>query len=89
MFDFISRMFAKEEQVRSKDLARERLRLVLVHDRASISPQILDDLKFDLIKVISKYIEIDENGIRVNLDSSDSSVALVASIPVRRIRRGT
>jgi cell division topological specificity factor len=71
----------------SKNVAKERLKLVLVHDRASISPEMLQALKEDLIKVISGYMEIDENAIEVSLNSEDDSVALVANIPVLRMKR--
>ncbi|MGI6145467.1 MAG: cell division topological specificity factor MinE [Clostridia bacterium] len=71
----------------SKNIAKERLRLVLVHDRASISPQLLEDLKEDMLKVISTYMEIDVKGTEVTLNSSDTSVALVANIPVLKINR--
>jgi cell division topological specificity factor len=71
----------------SKNIAKERLRLVLVHDRASISPQMLNNLKEDLIKVISNYMEIDESALEVNLSQDDREVALVANIPVVRMKR--
>jgi cell division topological specificity factor len=86
MFEFISRLFGKEEP-KSKDLAKERLRLVLVHDRASVSPQFLEQIKEELIQVISKYMEIDREGMDIQLSNEDDSVALLASIPIRRIRR--
>ena len=71
----------------SKNIAKERLRLVLVHDRASISPQLLEDLKEDMLKVISSYMEIDVRGTEVTLNSNDTSVALIANIPVLKINR--
>lgn len=86
MLDFLSRMFGKET-VSSKNVAKERLRLVLVHDRANVSPQLLQALKSDLIEVISKYMEIDEKSLEVNLDSNDTQVALVANIPVKKMKR--
>ncbi|MDA8234542.1 MAG: cell division topological specificity factor MinE [Clostridia bacterium] len=86
MLDFLNRFFGKDNTT-SKNVAKERLRLVLVHDRANVSPQLLESLKEDLIKVISNYMEIDENALEVNLDSSDDSVALVANIPVVRMKR--
>ncbi|MHB8170634.1 MAG: cell division topological specificity factor MinE [Thermincolia bacterium] len=86
MMDFLNRFFGKDNST-SKNVAKERLRLVLVHDRANVSPQLLESLKEDLIKVISNYMEIDENSLEVNLDSSDNSVALVANIPVVRMKR--
>jgi cell division topological specificity factor len=86
LLDFLNRIFGKENSS-SKHVAKERLRLVLVHDRASVSPQVLEALKNDLIKVISNYMEIDESALEVNLDSSDDTVALVANIPVLRMKR--
>lgn len=86
MLEFLLRVFGKDSSA-SKNVAKERLRLVLVHDRADVSPQLLDNLKEDLIKVISNYMEIDESALEVNLDNSDNTVALVANIPVLRMKR--
>ena len=87
MFEFLRRLFGGSDG--SKNRAKERLRLVLVHDRASLSPGLLEALKEDLIQVITKYLEIDEEGLEVNLDKSDDSVALIANIPVKNVKRGT
>jgi cell division topological specificity factor MinE len=76
-----------KENASSKNVAKERLRLVLVHDRASISPYMLNKLKEDLIKVISNYMEIDESSLEVNLNQDDKEVALVANIPVLKMKR--
>lgn len=85
MLEFITRIFSREAA--SKNVAKERLRLVLVHDRADVSPELMQLLKADLIRVIKNYMEIDENALEVNLDSSDSQVALVANIPVKSMKR--
>ncbi|MDO7786252.1 cell division topological specificity factor MinE [Desulforamulus aquiferis] len=86
MLDFLSRVFGRDSSS-SKNVAKERLRLVLVHDRANVSPELLSSLKNDLIKVISNYMEIDEKALEVSLDSSENQVALVANIPVKRMKR--
>ncbi|MCL5781667.1 cell division topological specificity factor [Desulforamulus profundi] len=86
MLEFLSRVFGRET-TSSKNVAKERLRLVLVHDRANVSPELLSSLKNDLIKVISNYMEIDEQALEVSLDSNDNQVALVANIPVKRMKR--
>ncbi|HEY3368170.1 MAG TPA: cell division topological specificity factor MinE [Symbiobacteriaceae bacterium] len=85
MLDLIAKVFGRESA--SADIARERLRLVLVHDRTNVSPQFLEALKEELIGVISRYMEIDEENIEVALQSSEHQVALVANIPVRRMKR--
>ena len=86
MLEFIKRMLGKES-ASSKTVAKERLRLVLVHDRASISPAMLNRLREDLIKVISNYMEIDETALEFNLCQDDKEVALVANIPVVKMKR--
>ncbi len=86
MLDFLNKIFGKVEGQTSKNIAKERLRLVLVHDRTNMSPEMLEALKVDLIAVISKYMDIDEPSMRVDLDSSDNSIALVASIPVKQVK---
>lgn len=68
-------------------MAKERLRLVLVHDRANVSPQLLQELKADLIKVISNYMEIDQEALEVSFENSENSVALIANIPVKSMKR--
>lgn len=86
MLEFISRILGREN-ASSKTVAKERLRLVLVHDRASISPAMLNKLKEELIKVISTYMEIDETALEVNLCQDDRDVALVANIPIMKMKR--
>ena len=87
MFDLFNRIFGKQK-MGSKDIAKERLRLVLVHDRVNVSPQLMELLKEDLIHVISNYMDINEKEMEISLTTNNSSVALIASIPVTRLKRG-
>ncbi|MCK8815875.1 cell division topological specificity factor MinE [Natroniella sulfidigena] len=86
MIDLMKGMFNKDE-LQSKDLAKERLRLVLVHDRMGVSPEVIEDMKEELIQVISKYLEIDKDGLEMELDRQENSVALVANIPVKQLKK--
>jgi len=88
MLEFIRRMFGKEiESASSNTVAKERLRLVLIQDRASMTPAMLDSLKDGIIKVISNYMEIDETALEFNLCQDDCQVALVVNIPVIKMKR--
>lgn len=71
----------------SKEIAKERLRLVLVHDRASVSPQLVERMKEDMIRVISEYMEIRREEIEIQLSRTDGSVSLTANIPVTKMKR--
>ena len=88
MFELLQKLFGKGE-TSSKEIAKQRLRLVLVHDRANVSPQLMEVLKEDMIRVISNYMEINEAEMEVSFTKTNSSVALVANIPVNRLKRNS
>jgi cell division topological specificity factor len=87
MRELLQRIFRRETQKSSKNVAQERLRLVLMHDRMDLSPQVLEELRTDLMNVIKDYMEIDENEMLINLEQDNKCVALVANIPVVKMKR--
>ena len=90
MFDFF-RPFNNNSNT-SKNVAKERLKLVLVHDRIDCSPQLLEAIKDDILKVISSYAEIDEDVLEIKMSKTRSETddkpvsALVANIPLKNIK---
>lgn len=74
----------------SKEVAKDRLKLILIHDRANVSPELLEMMKTDILEVISKYVIIDDGDVDVRFTKTDesegSSPALVASIPIKKMR---
>lgn len=79
----------------SGEVAKDRIKLLLISDRANCSPDIMENIKADIIKVISKYMEIDTEGLDIQItqtesDSTNGTVpALCANIPIRELRNGT
>ena len=73
----------------SGSLAKERLRLVLAYDRTSVSPEVLEQIKDEIIAVISRHVSVDVSGVRVAFSQERSESRLVADIPlsVRGTRR--
>jgi cell division topological specificity factor len=89
--DFFKRWFGGGGSS-SAEKAKKRLQLVLIHDHTDISPQLLNNLRVDMIAVLRKYMDIDESKIVMNLDHMEEevgTVALVANIPVLRVKRGS
>ena len=90
LMELINKFFKKEN---SKDIAKERLKLVLIHDRSNVSPEILDKLKSEIIAVITKYIEIDEEELDIQLTKTQTEEgeriipALVANIPIKQVKK--
>jgi len=72
----------------SKDTAKDRLKLILMHDRGDVSPQLLEDIKNDILEVLRKYVEVDaEQELDLQITTTDSEYgsvpALVANIPIK------
>lgn len=72
---------------RSASSAKERLQLVLVHDRTDLTAAQLESLKDDLLRAISQYIEIDPDAVRIDLERDGRSQRLVADIPLKSASR--
>ena len=98
MFDNIIKFFkkfSKEEKKDSKDTAKERLHLVLMQDRANVSADFMELMKQEIIEVIKKYIDVDENSIdvkltnKVNSDGTTGAPILYANIPILNVKDDT
>lgn len=71
----------------SKESAKSRLKLVLSHDRASISPGVLQMIKKDILSVIKKYVEVDGRRMQVSITEDSEKVELTANIPIKNTQR--
>jgi cell division topological specificity factor len=69
----------------SKDDAKQRLKFLLIHDQVDLTPAQLDKMKGEILEVIAKYCEVEDDSIEFQLDREDGQVALVSSIPIRRV----
>lgn len=76
----------------SSNVAKDRLKLVLVSDRANCSPEMMEQMKNDIINVISKYVEIDLDGLDIKIEQTQlegnkgTVPALFANIPIKDVR---
>lgn len=77
---------AEEEQESAKDVACNRLRVVLMQDRTNLTPQLLEKMRGELVELLSKYLEMDKEALELNLDQEGEQMALMLSIPVIRAK---
>jgi cell division topological specificity factor len=87
MNHLLDRIFGRNEKP-SKDIAKERLIFALQADRVTINPATMEQMRDELFAVVSRYLEIDQNGLDFSIEREGSSTALVANIPIRRVRNG-
>ena len=78
--NWFERLLGKQEK--SGTTAKQRLQMVLIHDRADVSPGLLEQIKDDIIEVIAKRLEINPETVVVNLDNTSQESRLVAEIPL-------
>ena len=74
----------------SGEVAKDRLKLLLVSDRSNCSPETMELIKNDIIKVISKYMEIDSEGLVIQITQNHDEAegpALYANIPIRELKK--
>ncbi len=74
----------KEEN--AKDIACNRLRVVLMQDRTNLTPELMERMRKELIELLSKYVEMDKEALELNLEQDGDQMALMLSIPVLRAR---
>ena len=87
--NFLQRLTGRG-QPSSKDVARDRLKLVLIHDRTDVSPAIMEQMRNEIIDVISKHVDIDREGVEITLHQDANENRLVADIPlIKNPRRRT
>ena len=84
MIDWVKKLFG---QSNSGATAKERLRLVLMTDHLALAPEIIDQMKRDLVEVISRYVEVDQEKVEVNFEREDRALAMLANIPIRAVNR--
>jgi len=85
VIEFLKKLFGSAPP--SSSTAKERLRLVLMTDHLALAPEIIDQMKRDLVDVISRYVEVDRDKIEVNFEQQDKALAMLANIPIISVNR--
>ena len=80
--DLIDKLLGRQPS--SASTAKERLQLVLAHDRSDLNPALLEQMRREILEVVARYVEIDVEEGDVSLETEDRVTALVANLPIRR-----
>jgi len=81
----LDRLFQRQN-VTSGTQVKQRLKFILAHDRAAIEPQVFDNMRHEIMRVVSKYVELDEGSLDIRLESDKRMTALIANLPIRMVR---
>lgn len=83
--EFIEKLFGSETP-NSREQVKRRLKFVLAHDRADLTPEMLESMRRDILEVVSRYVELDMDSLNLSLESDQRTTALIANLPILRIR---
>ena len=85
MKDLINRFFGRGQKA-SKEDAKQRLKFLLIHDQVDLTPAQLDQMKTEILEVITKYVEIEHgDDVEFKLNREEGGISLVSSVPVRKV----
>jgi len=88
IYNTVAKFFRPQEEQgdASKSVATNRLKLVLMQDRTNLTPKILEQMRGELIDLLSRYVELDKELLELNFEQEGDQVALMLSIPVIRAK---
>ena len=83
--EILQKIFPWRKKPHTKDDAKRRLKLVIAHDRIGLSSDKVEKMRQEILEVVARYVEIDIEDMKLNLENEQRNTALIANLPIKNI----
>ena len=86
LIELLEKIFPALNDRSSRQEVKNRLKLVLAHDRSDLTPQMIESMRREILEVVSKYVDLDADAMDFALENTSRVTSLVANLPILRVK---